>query len=194
MHKPLATTLAVLAIASVAWPAHAAQGDFVARLKAINIDPDASSDIPGLDVNDKATAEIGLTYFFRPQWAVDFGITTAKHDITLGGAEIGSTRILPINVTGQYHFIPDGKIRPYVGAGLNYTRFSDVDVLGGAVDLDKNSFGPVVQAGVDWAVTDRVMVNFDVKKVWISTDASGAASGGVDVDPWVYGVGVGVKF
>jgi outer membrane protein len=194
MYKPLAAVLAMLAIASVASPAQAAQGDLVVRLKAITIDPDASSDIAGLDVDDKATAELGLTYFLRPQWALDLGIATAKHDITLGGAEIGSTRILPINVTGQYHFMPDAKIRPYVGAGLNYTRFSNVNVLGGAVDLDRDSFGPVIQAGVDWAVTDKVMINFDVKKLWISTDVSGAASGGVDIDPWVYGVGVGVKF
>jgi len=194
INKSLAAALTALAIVGVAPSAQAAQGDLVVRLKAINIDPDASSDIAGLDVDDQATAEIGLTYFFRPQWAVDVGITTAKHDITLNGARIGDTQILPINVTAQYHFMPNGKIRPYVGAGLNYTRFSDVNILGGAVDLDSDSFGPVVQAGLDWALTDQWMVNFDVKKIWISTDASGAASGGVDVDPWVYGVGVGFKF
>lgn len=183
-----------LSATGIVTSANAAQGDLVVRLKAINIAPDASSDIAGLDVDDKATAEIGSTYFFRPQWAVDFGITTAKHDITLNGAGIGTTRIVPINITGQYHFMPSALIRPYVGAGLNYTRFSDVDILGGAVDLDSGSFGPVLQAGIDWAVSDRLMINFDVKKVWISTDASGAASGGVDVDPWVYGIGVGFKF
>jgi outer membrane protein len=194
MNKFLAAALAALAIAGLVAPAGAAQGDLVVRLRAINIDPDASSDIAGLDVDDKAAAEVGLTYFFRPQWAVDFGITTAEHDITLGGARIGSTRILPINITGQYHFMPGAKFRPYVGAGLNYTRFSDVEILGGAVDLDSDSFGPVVQAGVDWALSDKVVINFDVKKMWIRTDASGAASGGVDVDPWVYGIGVGFKF
>ena len=194
MKQSLAAALATLAIAGVAASAHAARGDLILRLKAINIDPDASSDIAGLDVDDQATGEIGLTYFFRPQWAVDVGITTAKHDIILNGAKIGDTQILPINVTAQYHFMPSARIRPYVGAGLNYTRFSDIDILGGAVDLDSDSFGPVLQAGVDWALTDRWMINLDVKRIWISTDASGAASGGVDVDPWVYGIGVGFKF
>ena len=194
MKKPLTAAFAIVAIAGTAPLAHAAQGDLMVRLKAINIDPDASSDIAGLDVDDKAAVEVGATYFFRPQWAIDVGITTATHDITLNGARIGETQILPINVTAQYHFMPSARIRPYVGAGLNYTRFSDVDILGGAVDLDSDSFGPVLQAGVDWALTDRWMINLDVKRIWISTDASGAASGGVDVDPWVYGIGVGFKF
>ena len=194
MKKSFTAALAMLAIAGAAASAHAAQGDLVLRLKAINIDPDASSDIAGLDVDDKAAAEVGITYFFKPNWAVDFGITTAEHEIALNGAKIGDTRIVPINVTAQYHFMPNAKVRPYVGAGVNYTRFSDVNILGGAVDLDSDSFGPVVQAGVDWALTDQWMVNLDVKKLWIGTDASGAASGGVDVDPWVYGIGVGFKF
>ena len=127
-------------------------------------------------------------------WALDVGITTAKHDITLGGAAIGTTKILPINVIAQYHFAPGGNLRPYVGAGVNYTNFSDVNILGGAVSLDSSSFGPVVQAGLDWAFADKWMLNVDLKKVWISTDASGAASGGVDIDPLVYGIGVGYRF
>ena len=194
MKKSVVAALAMLAVAGVAPSVNAAEGDLVLRLKAISISPDASSDIAGLDVDDKATAEIGLTYFFKPQWALDVGITTAEHDITLNGAKIGSTKILPINVTAQYHFAPGGKFRPYVGAGFNYTSFSDVNILGGAVDLDSSSFGPVLQAGLDWAFADKWMLNVDLKKVWISTDASGAASGGVDIDPLVYGIGIGYKF
>jgi outer membrane protein len=190
----LAAALGVLALAGGVSAAQAAQGDLILRGNVINIDPDASSDIAGLDVDDQATAEIGLTYFFRPQWAVNIGITTAEHDITLNGAKIGSTQILPINITGQYHFMPSATLRPYVGAGLNYTRFSDVSILDGAVDLESDSFGPVLQAGVDWALSERLLINFDVKKIWISTDASGAASGSVDVDPLVYGIGIGYKF
>jgi outer membrane protein len=194
MKKSVAAALAMLAVAGVAPMANAKEGDLILRLKAISISPDASSDIAGLDVDDKATGEIGLTYFLRPQWALDVGITTAKHDITLGGAAIGSTKILPINVIAQYHFAPGGNLRPYVGAGVNYTNFSDVNILGGAVSLDSSSFGPVVQAGLDWAFADKWMLNVDLKKVWISTDASGAASGRVDIDPLVYGIGIGYKF
>jgi outer membrane protein len=194
MKKPLAAILAAFAVTSFASVVHAAAGDAVLRFKVINIAPDASSDIAGLDVDDKVTAELGVTYFVTPQWAVDVGITTAEHDVTLSGAKIGSTRILPINIIGQYHFIPDGKIRPYVGAGLNYTGFTDVDILGGAVDLENSSFGPVVQAGLDWAIDNAWSVNVDLKKAWISSDVSGAVTGGLDIDPLVYGIGVGYKF
>jgi outer membrane protein len=36
---------------------------------------------------------------------------------------LASTWVLPPTLTMQYHLAPEGKIRPYLGAGLNYTIF-----------------------------------------------------------------------
>lgn len=192
--KVIAAALASAALLATAPFAHAAAGDTVLRAKVINIDPSTSSNIPGLDVDDKVTVEFGLTYFLSPNWAVDFGIANAKHDVKLGGADIGTTKIWPVNLTAQYHFLPGAALQPYVGAGVNYTRFSSVNILGGAVNLDKNSFGPVIQAGFDWPINNQLSLNVDVKKIWIDTDVSGAAVGGLDIDPVVYGVGIGYRF
>ena len=194
MNKSFSLIAAMSAFVLSAPMLHAAPGENVARLKVININPDVSSDVPGLDVNDETTAEIGLTHFVTSNWAVDFGISYAKHDVTLGGGDAGSVKLMPVNLLAQYHFMPEGTWRPYVGAGVNYTHFSDVNIAGGSVGLEKDRFGPVIQAGLDVPIDNAWSFNADVKKVWLSTDASGAASGNVDIDPWIFGVGVGYKF
>ncbi|HWA12752.1 MAG TPA: OmpW family outer membrane protein [Burkholderiales bacterium] len=195
MNARIALVAAVSALALAVPVAQAAPGDNIARLKVINISPDVDSDVPGLDVDDATTAEIGLTHFLTGNWAVDFGISYAKHDVTLGGGNAGSAKLVPVNLIAQYHFMPEGQWRPYVGAGVNYTHFDKVDIAGGTVGLEKDRFGPVIQAGLDVPVSNTAWsFNADVKKVWLSTDASGAASGNVDLDPWIFGVGVGYKF
>ncbi len=194
MKKSMFVVTAMSALIVATPMVHAAQGDNIARLKVINVNPDVDSDVPGLDVDDQTTAEIGLTHFLTPNWAVDFGISYGKHDVTLGGGDAGSAKLMPVNLTAQYHFMPEGAWRPYVGAGVNYTHFSDVNIAGGTVGLEKDRFGPVVQAGLDVPINEAWSFNADVKKVWLSSDASGAASGNVDIDPWIFGVGVGYKF
>lgn len=194
MNKSLTLAAAMSALVLSAPVLHAAPGDNIVRLKAININPDVDSDVAGLDVDDKTTAEIGFTHFFTSNWAMDLGLSVAKHDVTLNGNDAGSARLMPLNVLAQYHFMPEGTWRPYVGVGLNYTHFSDVDIQGGSVNLEKDRFGPVIQAGLDVPIDNTWSVNADIKKVWLSTDVSGAASGNLDIDPWVFGVGVGYKF
>jgi outer membrane protein len=194
MNKSLTLVTAMSALVLSAPVLHAAPGDNIARLKVINIHPDVDSDVAGLDVDDKTTAEIGITHFLTSNWALDLGLSLAKHDVKLNGNNAGSTKIMPVNLTAQYHFMPDGTWRPYVGAGVNYTHFSDVNIQGGSVNLEKDRFGPVIQAGLDVPISESWSVNADVKKIWLSTDVSGAASGSVDLDPWIFGVGIGYKF
>jgi outer membrane protein len=99
-------------------------------------------------------------------------------------------------LTLQYHFDTNAGFKPYVGAGVNYTRFSNVNVLGGAADVDRNSFGLALQAGVDIPLSKDLYLNIDVKKVYIKTDVSagGVPAGTFKVDPVLFGVGLGWKF
>jgi outer membrane protein len=87
-------------------------------------------------------------------------------------------------------------VSPYLGAGVNYTRISDVNLLGGKADLDNNSFGFALQAGVDFKLDKNWSLNLDVKKVQIRSDVTlgGAKISNVKVDPWLVGVGVGYRF
>ncbi len=192
MKKTLGIVLAAGAMAVSMTTVFAATGESIVRLKGIQVDPDVSSNIPGLDVDRAFGGEVGFTGFLSDNWAIDVGVGTAKHDVTVGGADLGTTKILPVNVMLQYHFLPDAGFRPYIGGGGNYTRFYEVRTTG--VDVDRDTYGPVAQAGFDVPLGERVLLNFDVKKIWLDTDVRGAANGNLELDPWVYGVGLGLKF
>jgi outer membrane protein len=178
--------------------AQAAQGDWLARARIIDIDPDARSSALNIDVNSKIAPELDFSYFVTNNIALELILATRKHDVSAGGVNVGSVKHLPPTLTVQYHFLPDQRFRPYVGAGLNYTRFYDVNLAGGALTVDKSSWGPAVQVGMDIEITKRVFVNLDVKKIWMDTDvksvATGATVANLKIDPWVFGIGIGIKF
>jgi outer membrane protein len=171
-------------------------GDVLVRARAVNLDS-ANKDSTGLDlsVNDKTIPEVDVSYFFSPNIAAELVLTVPqKHTLSAGSTEIGSLRHLPPTLTVQYHF-DAGAFKPYVGAGVNYTRFSSVNLPDG-VDIKRNSVGLALQVGVDIAVAKDVYLNVDVKKVQIGTkvSVSGTEIGKFKVDPLLVGVGLGWRF
>jgi outer membrane protein len=176
----------------------AAQGDWLARARVVNISPDASSSALNIDINSKITPELDFSYFITRNFALELILATRKHEVTAGGAPVGSVKHLPPTLTLQYHFLPDQQFRPYLGAGINYTRFYDVNLGGGTLTLDRSSWGAAIQAGVDIAIDKRFFINLDIKKVWMDTDvkvvATGATAAHLRIDPLIYGIGIGMKF
>jgi len=87
--------------------------------------------------------------------------------------------------------------KPYVGAGIQYIHFFKEGRGGiGRIRLD-DAVGFTLQAGVDIELGDGWYLNADVKKTWIDTDASWKGTditAKVDVDPWIYSVGIGYRF
>lgn len=195
--------LALAAVASCALTSGAAfaqetPGPWLVRARVVNPDS-ANKDTTGLglSVNDKAIPEVDVSYFFTRNIAAELILTVPqKHDVrasTLGG-KIGTLKHLPPSLLLQYHFDAPG-FKPYVGAGLNYTRFSSVHLPAG-VGIDKNSWGAALQAGVDIPLSRNLSLNVDVKKVYIQTDvfAGGAKAGTFKVDPVLFGIGLGYRF
>ena len=171
-------------------------GDVLVRARAVNLDS-ANKDSTGLDlsVNDKTIPEVDVSYFFSPNIAAELVLTVPqKHTLSAGSTEIGSLRHLPPTLTVQYHF-DAGAFKPYVGAGVNYTRFSSVNLPDG-VDIKRNSVGLALQVGVDIPVAKDLYLNVDVKKVQIGTkvSVSGTEIGKFKVDPLLVGVGLGWRF
>lgn len=203
--KKQALALALAALGVVTTQAMAQQSPWQIRARAVNIDTANKSDpIPSLGVaadaitvSNKTIPEVDISYFFTPNIAAELILTyPQKHDVRLNGADIGTFKHLPPTLTLQYHFTPGAQISPYVGAGVNYTRISSVKLLGGAGDLENNSFGFALQAGVDFKIDKNWSINLDVKKVQIRSDVmvGGAKVSAVKVDPLLVGVGVGYRF
>jgi outer membrane protein len=189
-----ATVLGVVAAA----PAAAEQGEFTARLRALymQVDADTSPDL-NVGVEDRWIPEVDFGYWITDNVALELVLTyPQKHDVSLNGNAIGSVKHLPPTLMLQYHFLPKGAFQPYVGVGLNYTRFSDVDLADGAIKMEKDSWGLALQAGFDYRLSKSLYVNFDAKKVQIDSNlyAGGNKVAKLELDPWLVGVGLGWRF
>ncbi len=180
-------------------------GDVLVRVRGLYIAPDMSgaANTAGVNVKQAVTPELDLTYMFTKNIGAELILGTSKHNVTSGGGDIGSVWVLPPTLTLQYHFMPDADFRPYVGAGINYTRFYNTnfktaEALTGAdsVNIKKNSWGGALQIGADYAINKNVFVNLDVKKVWMDTklQVNGEDAGKIKINPWIIGVGIGTKF
>jgi outer membrane protein len=176
-------------------------GDFIIRARALGVVPDESGHVSNGDsisINDSVVPELDFTYFFTPNISAELIAAVTPHDVkTSSGIDAGSSWLLPPTLTLQYHFTQFNAVKPYVGAGVNYTHFFNADA--GALNAVKyeDSFGGALQVGMDIPIKDNWYFNVDVKKVFISTTAKFSPSGvraDADIDPLLIGVGVGYKF
>ncbi|WP_277982578.1 OmpW/AlkL family protein [Sphingomonas faeni] len=221
--------LAACAVTAVASPAFAqadaaprqgiAAGDVLVRVRAIMVAPNETSGsvlpaFPGehVRVNDSVMPEVDVTYMATNHIGFELIAATTKHQAdgrtgTTGSiGKLASTWVLPPTLTAQYHLNPMGKIRPYVGAGLNYTIFwnerasSGLAAAVGPTDVRmKDSFGWAAQGGVDIDITPKVFLNLDVKYIDIDTTArlrttaAGTQRVAISLDPLVFGIGLGIR-
>ena len=198
MKKQIIAAAVLCTLASGAAIAQQAkEGPWMVRARAVQL-TSANNDGTGLGltVNNKWIPEVDVSYFVNKNVAVELILTVPqKHTLYSKGTAIGNLSHLPPTLLAQYHFDAQG-FKPYVGAGINYTRFSSVNVLGGAADVDKNSFGAALQVGVDIPLSGNMYLNLDLKKVYIGTkvSAGGANLGTFKVDPVLFGMGVGWRF
>jgi len=202
MKKPVAAVVAMLAL--IGSGVHAEESPWLVRVRAVHLDPADKSDPVGgtgasdrISVSSKTIPELDVSYFFTKNIAAELVLTyPQKQDVRLDGNKIGTFKHLPPTLLLQYHFMPEAVFSPYVGAGINYTRISGVDLANG-LQLDSNSVGGALQIGADYKINKNWLINFDIKKVQISSDvktASGTKISNVKIDPWLIGVGVGYRF
>ncbi len=183
------------------------------RLRGIGVIPDESASLtlngaalPGGDVSidDAFVPEFDITYFFNDYFAAELILATAPHTVSGVGAaagfgEITDVWLLPPTLLAQFHLPLTDHIKPYVGAGVNYTIFYGVDEAPGLnVDFE-DSFGFALQAGVDVMIDEHWGINFDVKKLFLNTDVTITGPGvniqaDVDIDPWIVGGGLVYRF
>lgn len=226
MRKTLLTTAILAAtIASPAAYAHEA-GDIIVRAGAITVTTHESTSgvkTSGLgNLGGKATlnndTQLGLNFAYMVTDNIGIELLAAspfKHDVHVKGTgipyvdgKLGSLKHLPPTLSAVYYPM-DSKsaFQPYVGAGINYTWFFDEKLSSSAKNSAlaasgfkvKNSWGLAAQVGADYMLTDKLMVNGQIRYIDIDTDATlntvaGRTKVNVDVKPWVYMVGLGYKF
>ncbi|MEZ5488933.1 MAG: OmpW family outer membrane protein [Gammaproteobacteria bacterium] len=198
----LATAMASVALlGSLSQSAFAHEaGDWILRVGATNVDPDASSSListtatgalpgTGADVGDNTQLGLNLVYMYSDNIGFELlAATPFEHDLEAQGlsaydfetTDLGSTKHLPPTLTANYFFgNASSAIRPYVGVGVNYTtffseslnRFARNELGARSLKLD-DSWGIAWRGGVDWEISDNWLINASFWKIDLETDAS----------------------
>ncbi|WP_019409443.1 OmpW/AlkL family protein [Pseudomonas psychrophila] len=180
--------------------------------------------LSGTDLGGKATmssdTQLGLNFAYMITDHVGIELLAAtpfEHDVKLkntglpqANGKLGTLKHLPPTLSVVYYPLdPKSVFQPYVGAGINYTWIYDEHVGSRATaeGFDNfrasNSWGVAWQIGADYMLTDNIMINAQARYIDIDTHAyvnNSAVGDGtrakvnVDVDPFVYMVGLGYKF
>lgn len=117
---------------------------------------------PGADAETGNATTLLLTYerLITPQVGIELVIgvppkikAKATGTVAFLGDDVLSARNVAPTLILNYHFGSDGdRLRPYLGAGINYTKFTDVkSKLASDVKMS-DSTGLVLQAGLDYAL------------------------------------------
>ena len=204
MNSTTPTVILALGVALLAGPVQAADDSWLVRVRATHLSPaDKATPVAGVGAADRISVEsrtipeLDISYFFTPNIAAELVLTyPQKHEVYLDGKSIGTFKHLPPTLLAQYHFHPAATFSPYVGVGVNFTRLSSVKLLGGAADLESNSVGLALQAGIDYKLDQHWSLNADLKRVNIRSDvvAAGARLSAIRVDPTMVSFGLGYRF
>jgi outer membrane protein len=85
--------------------------------------------------------------------------------------------VAPTLIFNYYFLEPESPWRPYVGAGINYTYFADIESSIPGADIDmSDSWGWAVQAGLSYAVSKQWGLFASVTRVDVKSDVTARAT------------------
>lgn len=202
-------------------------GDFVIRAAFAGVVPlNSSSHIDtiggSVDVSSGTQPELDFSYYVTDNLAVQLIATATRHEIraqntklnaiTQGALpstiDLGSTYVLPPAIVAQWHFFPQAKFDPYVGAGIDFIWPFDTQEnkykLGGTTQVIQklglsNMVGGVVEIGLDYNVSGPWFLNIDYKQIFNHVTARihtplGLIKARDNLDPAVISAGIAYRF
>lgn len=202
---------AAVALAAAAPAMAQSKGDWTLGVGVHAVDPKSDAgDLNGAPLGlgklpTKVDSDVKPTVTFEYFVADNIGIEVLaalpfKHDISINGVgKVGETKQLPPVVSLQYHFTNSSKVTPFVGLGVNYTKFFSTDSKGALAGTKlklEDSWGLAAHAGLDFAVSDKGALRVDMRWADIDTKVkvNGNSLGTAKIDPLVYGVAYVFKF
>mgnify|MGYP002628289107 CR=1 FL=1 len=220
--KMLLATAAIAILAAAPAQAGNRDGNLQIKLLGTAVLPDGkitevNEDIVGLpatlqtEAGDNFVPTLAAEYFLTENISLETICCMTQHDVDavsgLPGAELVSdAKLIPATLTAKAH-LPAGTIKPFVGAGITYFWWVDVDPGAATIPLGvtrtelSDEFGFVLQAGADIALGDGGLgLTIDAKRYFVGTTARWYAGDTLaietkhDLDPWVLSAGVSYRF
>ena len=181
------------------------KGDWTLGVGVHNVDPKSSAgDLNGsalglgalpTKVDSSVRPTVTFEYFVANNVGVEvLAALPFQHDVSIDGVgTVGRTKQLPPVVSLQYHFANSSKVTPFVGLGVNYTKFFSTDSKGALAGTRlklEDSWGLAAHAGLDFALTKKDALRVDLRWADIDTKVkvNGNKLGTANIDPLVYGV------
>ncbi|UXY13116.1 outer membrane protein OmpW [Kosakonia sp. ML.JS2a] len=210
--KKLAVAALILGSLSGGAYAHEA-GEFFFRAGSATVRPTAGSDnvlgsLGSFNVSNNTQLGLTMTWMATDNVGVELlAATPFRHHVgTKPTGDIATVSHLPPTLMAQWYF-GDAKsaVRPYVGAGINYTtffneKFNDTGKEAGLSDLSlKDSWGAAGQVGLDYLINRDWLINMSVWYMDIDTDVRFKHNGqqqsvSTRLDPWVFMFSAGYRF
>jgi len=162
---------------------------------------------PGADavVGDATTALFTYEYAVSPKFGVELALgvpptikAKASGSVAFLGEVLSARNVAPTLLV-NYHFgEPGDALRPYVGVGGNYTKFTSAKTPYGWNVKLSDSIGLAVHGGANWAFNKNwglfaSVARIDVKSNLVATGAV-VLQTRIDFRPWTYETGVSYRF
>jgi len=216
--RAAALTLGGLAVASTATaqpaPINPPPNPHVFKLGAARYETNTvTSGISGIGIpaggdvttGNANTAIVTYEHHFQPNWGLELALgIPPKIEARAAGSvaflgKVLEARNYSSTVLLTYH-LPDvsSTIRPYMGIGLNYTRFGDIKTpYAWQVGLT-DSIGWATHAGIDWRLNKQwgLYASFAASEVKTDLTAVGATvlKTSIDFRPRVYSAGLSYRY
>ena len=196
-------------------PVFAQNRSFDLTANVVWVDPTNEGSIEDLDdpadIEFEGNTGYGLSanIFFGNHLSTEFAISRVDADTNITrrhavGSAGGNLDMMPITAVVQWHFLPNGVIDPYIGAGAAYVVFDDFEANGvsGVDSIDfEDDAGLAVNAGIGIRLGSRFGIVGDVKYVPLESNATatvtgtnGTAEGKVDISPIIVSAGLSLRF
>lgn len=205
--------IGALSIVGYTPPVVAEAGDWVLRAGVSSMQTDSNSETfstisrSGIRLDDDTSATFTAAYFFADTVALE--LTTGlpyQHELRgnrrlkdLGIDKIADVKSVSTSLGLQFYLPNKTRFRPYAGLGGSYTAFYDEEMKVGGLDVDlEGTLDCTLIVGTDMALTKNLLLNVDARYIDIDTTAkfSGAIEEDIEleVDPFIYTIGLGYRF
>jgi outer membrane protein W len=134
------------------------------------------ADANGLGIGGGVSCEDMVTDNIGAGLSIGFLSFSSSVETFAGLAEVGPLNMIPIQVFGNYHFMPGEDLNFYAGIGLGYSSISQsTTVFGRSVDISGGGLALVTpRVGVTYMLSDALGVDLNLGYTILNATFEGA--------------------